>query len=243
MESCFQDRACSVSSFSLRLTERQLRVGPGAAVTAKLGVEAELCCGQAELWAGSPSSACPLQPGSGSCCPAQWPQTHLFRSGSRLAWFCHSLPGRFSRSHFTAWVWSLTAGDPRAPSQVPPVNGLQKTRARFICWGLELEKEMATHSSILAWRILWTEEPSGLLSVGSHRVRHDWSDLACMHACIGEGNGNPLQYSCLKNPRDRGAWLAAVYGVVQSRTRLKWLSSSSSSRATELQKGCTRMAE
>ena len=49
-------------------------------------------------------------------------------------------------------------------------------------------------------------------------------------ACIGEGNGNPLQYSCLENPRDRGAWWAAVYGVAQSRTRLKRLSSSSSSR-------------
>ena len=48
-------------------------------------------------------------------------------------------------------------------------------------------------------------------------------------SCIGEGNGNPLQYSCLENPRDGGAWWAAVYGVSQSRTRLKWLSSSSSS--------------
>ena len=47
---------------------------------------------------------------------------------------------------------------------------------------------------------------------------------------IGEGNGNPLQCSCLENPRDRGAWWAAVYGVAQSRTRLKRLSSSSSSR-------------
>ena len=47
--------------------------------------------------------------------------------------------------------------------------------------------------------------------------------------CIGEGNGNPLQCSCLENPRDGGAWWAAVYGVAQSRTRLKWLSSSSSS--------------
>ena len=47
-------------------------------------------------------------------------------------------------------------------------------------------------------------------------------------SCIGEGNGNPLQYSCLENPRDRGAWWAAVYGVAQSRTRLKRLSSSSS---------------
>ena len=45
----------------------------------------------------------------------------------------------------------------------------------------------------------------------------------------GEGNGNPLQYSCLENPMDGGAWWAAVYRVVQSRTRLKWLSSSSSS--------------
>ena len=48
------------------------------------------------------------------------------------------------------------------------------------------------------------------------------------HACIGEGNGNPLQYSCLENPRDRGAWWAAVYGVAQNWTRLKRLSSSSS---------------
>ena len=47
-------------------------------------------------------------------------------------------------------------------------------------------------------------------------------------SCIGEGNGNPPQYSCLENPRDVGAWWAAVYGVAQSRTRLKRLSSSSS---------------
>ena len=47
--------------------------------------------------------------------------------------------------------------------------------------------------------------------------------------CIGEGNGNPLQCSCLENPRDRGAWWAAIYGVAQSGTQLKRLSSSSSS--------------
>ena len=45
-----------------------------------------------------------------------------------------------------------------------------------------LEEEMATHSSILAWEIPWTEEPGGLQSMGSKRVRHNWSDLACMHA-------------------------------------------------------------
>ena len=50
----------------------------------------------------------------------------------------------------------------------------------------------------------------------------------------GEGNGNPLQCSCLENPRDGGAWWAAIYGVVQSRTRLKRLSSSSSSKTQPL---------
>ena len=54
-------------------------------------------------------------------------------------------------------------------------------------------------------------------------------------SCIGEGNGNPLQYSCLENPRDGGGWWAAVYGVAQSRTRLKWLSSSSSSSTSPLE--------
>ena len=51
-------------------------------------------------------------------------------------------------------------------------------------------------------------------------------------SCIGEGNGNPLHCSCLENPRDRGAWWAAGYGVAQSRTRLKRFSSSSSSNRT-----------
>ena len=49
---------------------------------------------------------------------------------------------------------------------------------------------------------------------------------------IGEGNGNPLQCSCLENPRDGGAWWAPVYGVTQSRIRLKRLSSSSSRKLT-----------
>ena len=50
-------------------------------------------------------------------------------------------------------------------------------------WENPLEEGMATHSSIPSWRIPWTEEPAGLQSTGSHRVRHDWSDLACTHAC------------------------------------------------------------
>ena len=167
---------------------------------------------------------------------------------------------------------------------------------------------MATHSSVLAWRIPGTGEPGGLPSMGSHRVRHDWSDLAAaaviphmlqcqnqdidnnttnwfysyfpsftgrrrwhptpvllpgkphgqrslvgcspwgckesdmteqLHfhfslSCTGEGNGNPLQCSCLENPRDGGAWWAAICRIAQSRTRLTGLSSSSSFTETHL---------
>ena len=56
----------------------------------------------------------------------------------------------------------------------------------------------------------------------------EWLHFHFSLSCIGEGNGNPLQCSCLENPRDGGAWWAAVYGVAQSWTRLKRLSSNSS---------------
>ena len=84
---------------------------------------------------------------------------------------------------------------------------------------------MATHASVLAWRIPGTEEPGGLRSMGS--LESDTTEQLHFHfllSCIGEGNDNPLQCSCLENPRDGGAWWAAVYGVAQSRTRLKRLS-------------------
>ena len=55
----------------------------------------------------------------------------------------------------------------------------------------------------------------------------EWLHFDFSLSCIGEGNGNPLQCSCLENPRDGGAWWSAIYGVAQSRTWLKWLSSSS----------------
>ena len=83
---------------------------------------------------------------------------------------------------------------------------------------------MAPHSSTLAWKIPRTEEPGRLQSMGSLRVRHNW---ATSLSRIGEGNGNPLQCSCLENPRGGEAWWAAVYGAAQSRTQLKQLSSSS----------------
>ena len=85
---------------------------------------------------------------------------------------------------------------------------------------------MAPHSNTLAWKIPWTEEPGRLQSMGWLRVGHDW---ATSLSRIGEGNGNPLQCSCLENPKDGGASWASIYGVAQSRTQLKRLSSSSSS--------------
>ena len=58
----------------------------------------------------------------------------------------------------------------------------------------------------------------------------EWLHFHFSFSCTGEGNGNPLQYSCLENPRDRGAWWPAVYEFTQIRTRLTWLSSSNRSR-------------
>ena len=111
---------------------------------------------------------------------------------------------------------------------VPEINLARWSTGR----GLELEPDtMAPHSSTLAWKIPWTEEPGGLQSMGSLRSdTTEWLHFPFSLSCIGEGNGNPLQCSCLENPRDGGAWWAAVYGVTQSRTRLKQLSSSCSSR-------------
>ena len=68
---------------------------------------------------------------------------------------------------------------------------------------MQMEKAVAPHSSALAWKIPWTEEPGGLQSMGSLRVGHDRvTSLSFSLSCIGEGNGNPLQCSCLENPRD-----------------------------------------
>ena len=94
---------------------------------------------------------------------------------------------------------------------------------------LALEKAMALYSSTLAWKIPWTEEPGRLQSMGS--LESDTTERLHFHfslSCTGEGKDNPLQCSCLENPRDGGALWVSVHGVAQSRTRLKQLSSSSS---------------
>ena len=103
---------------------------------------------------------------------------------------------------------------------------MQETWVRSLNWEDPLEKEMATHSSILAWEIPWAEDP--IIPWGHKRVRYDLllnkknvkghltyvSNVASgkifikysIALLLGESNGNPLQYSCLENPMDGGAW-------------------------------------
>ena len=134
----------------------------------------------------------------------------------------------------------------RRLKRLPP---MQETGVRSLGREDPLEKEMALHSSILAWRIPWTEKPSRLQPTGSQRVGHDWAtspspsggsvgkECACNAGdteaiglipgsgrSSGGGHGNPLQFSCLENPVDRGAWWATVHKVIKSQTRLKQLS-------------------
>ena len=127
-------------------------------------------------------------------------------------------------------LWTRSWGDPLSSFvhlfiHPPSVYWGPRICQRLV---LVMEKAMAPHSSTLAWKITWTEEPGRLQSMGSLGVGHNWATSLSL-SCIGKGNGNPLQCSCLENPRVGGAWWAAVYGVTQSRTWLKQLSSSSSS--------------
>ena len=95
--------------------------------------------------------------------------------------------------------------------------------------GPQPEKAMAPHSSTLAWKSHGWRILVGCSAWG--HCKSDTTERLHFHfslSCIGEGNGNPLQCSCLENPRDGGAWWAAVYGVEQSQIQPKRLSSSSS---------------
>ena len=109
------------------------------------------------------------------------------------------------------------------------------------------EKAMAPHSSTLAWK---NPMDGGGWWAAVHGVAEGWTRLERLHfhfslSCIGEGNGSPLQCSCLENPRNSGAWWAAVYGVAQSQTRLKQLSNSSThmvnTRQTYRETSCIRL--
>ena len=73
------------------------------------------------------------------------------------------------------WVWSLGWEDPQEKGKATHSSILEKKSSICSCLLIFLEKEMATHSSILAWRITWTEEPGVLQSMGSQRVGYDWA--------------------------------------------------------------------
>ena len=94
-----------------------------------------------------------------------------------------------------------------------------------ICWIIEKAREKFLYFCFIDYA-------KALQSMGSlESDTTEWLQFHFSLSCIGEGHGNPLQCSCLENPRDGEAWWAAVYGVAQSQTQLKWLSSSSSSKA------------
>ena len=146
--------------------------------------------------------------------------------------------------------------------RLPAMQETQELQVQSLGQQEPLEEEMATLSSILTWKIPWTEEPGGLQSSPCGPKESDTSEhglawqeygrvpfpphpplylhLSLVHVppnlgfCLilsisylktaavplGEGNGTPLQDSCLENPMDRGAWWAAVHGVTKNRTRL-----------------------
>ena len=87
---------------------------------------------------------------------------------------------------------------------------------------------MAPDSSILAWKIPWTEEPGGLQSTGLRRVGHDWATSLPLFTCVHwRRKWQPTPVFLPGESQGREAWWAAICGVAQSQTRLKWLSSSS----------------
>ena len=131
----------------------------------------------------------------------------------------HHIPGWCSNYWTWPWAFLFLQGPECSLTFLPALVELWKKNQAI---------PVAPHSSTLAWKIPWMEEPGRLQSMGSlESDTTEWLHFHFSLSCIGEGKGNPLQCSCLDNPRDGEAWWAAIYGVTQSRTRLKRLSSSS----------------
>ena len=86
--------------------------------------------------------------------------------------------GALVRNHVTVHIWFTDMCGFQVVQWVKKLPIVQETRVHSLGW-----EENVTHSSILAWRIPWTEKPGRLQSMGSQRVRHNWSDLAHTHMC------------------------------------------------------------
>ena len=132
--------------------------------------------------------------------------------------------------HLFSHVWLCNPKDCNMP-RFPVLYYLLEFPQTHVCWRRQWQPTL----------VLLTGKSHGQRSlVGCSpwgRKESDTTERLHFHfslSCIGEGNGKPLQGSCLENPRDGGAWWAAIYGAAQSRTRLKRLSSSSSSLSVEL---------
>ena len=165
---------------------------------------------------------------------------YVFTSRNRY-WFLSSTLRFWGEGNGTPLQYSCLENPMDGGAWWASVHGVAKSRAwlsnfTFTFHFHALEKEMATHFSVLAWRIPGME-PGGLPSMASHRVGHDWSDLAAaaggtsgkesayqegdpglipgLERSPGGGHGNPLQYSCLENPMGGEAWRFTVHGVAE----------------------------
>ena len=135
------------------------------------------------------------------------------------------------------------------------VHGVTKSRTQlsdftFTFHFRALEKEMAIHSSVLAWRILGTGEPGGLPSMGFHRVRHDWSDLAAAAAAAEKENKTSRGTECTEEgvPADVGSLGGAMRLILQvlektaNQTQLLWQKGSSAARVKKVYWGHSKVS-
>ena len=143
-------------------------------------------------------------------------------------------------SHRVRHDWSNLAAAARKLHQMRQQSEVLGMR-NWHCWEVLfnslhptlLEKAMATHSSTLAWEIPWMEEPDRLQSTGSLRVRQDWAaSLSLFTFMHWRRKWQPTPVFLPGESQGWGSLVAAIYGVTQSRTRLKRLSISSSSNPT-----------
>ena len=181
---------------------------------------------------------CRSTQGGGNHSP--WRSLEGFMEGGHLTWIWGREDGELSRKWGEYWENYRKMKHCRSNKEMVTgqcgcrAGGRKSWETRLQGWDQGVFKAMALHSSTLAWKIPWTEEPGRLQPMGSKRVGHNWDFIHFSLSCIGEGNGNPLQCSCLENPRDGGAWWAAVSRVAQSQTRLKRLSSSEELKPNKL---------
>ena len=140
----------------------------------------------------------------------------------------HSTGQQSSRTSSSCMTEPLHLLNSTSICRSPPVCGSHSSTSYFYefdCFSYLIKRRQWHHSSTLAWKIPWTEEPGGLQSMGS-RVRHNWATSLFTHR---RRKWQPAPVFLPGESHGWGAWWAAVYGVAQSRTRLKQLSSSSSS--------------